>query len=179
MGYTTEFEGSFEINGELSDEHDAIIRNFIQTHNNKIWDPKCRKECDPAAPKSACKWMIQDKCEIFWSGEEKFYDYVEWIEFLIQKFFIPWGYVVSGQVQWKGEEFRDVGEIGIENNIVTVESQMEIKKNLKSQVKKLTKLLEERDSYIKYLEEHINCSPDGKLALEAKADFFKLSLKEN
>jgi hypothetical protein len=68
-----------------------------------------------------CQWIpTSDGTAIEWDGGEKFYDYVEWIEYLIANFFKPWGYVLNGSVEWSGEDREDVGVIEIANNEVNV-----------------------------------------------------------
>lgn len=46
------------------------------------------------------------------NGEEKFHHFTEWLEYLIQNFLAPWGYVVDGAVRWRGEDEGDVGTFG-------------------------------------------------------------------
>ena len=182
MGYTTEFEGYFDIKPDVTEEHERLIHQFIDVFNDNVWRRKSErtKELDKDAPQSRCSWYIEKNTNcLTWNGEEKFYEYVEWLEFLIKKFFTPLNYVLSGDVEWIGEDRSDFGTISIKNNTVTVESNLENKRRMKKQIKDMTKLIQERDTYIKYLEEHIKCSPDGELALEAKSDFMKLSLKES
>lgn len=58
--------------------------------------------------------------EISWDGGGKFYEYVEWIEYLLTHFLIPWGYVLNGEVYWDGEGSDDRGVIAITNNEVRV-----------------------------------------------------------
>ena len=53
-----------------------------------------------------------------WDEGEKFYDYVEWMEYLIEKILKPRGYVVNGQVTWQGEDSDDKGMIDIRANVV-------------------------------------------------------------
>lgn len=67
-----------------------------------------------------CQWVPTiDRMGIEWDGGEKFYNYVEWIEYLIQHFLAPSGYVVNGTVSWKGERWPDdVGTIVVSNNNV-------------------------------------------------------------
>jgi len=67
-----------------------------------------------------CQWLIQeDRQTIEWNGCEKFYDYVEWIIYFINKILEPRGYIVNGQVEWIGEDgFNDQGIITVKNNIV-------------------------------------------------------------
>jgi hypothetical protein len=67
-----------------------------------------------------CKWMPNDEgTAIEWDQGEKFYDYVEWIEYLIEKFLKPWGYVLNGTVEWSGEKREDLGKIVVADNVVT------------------------------------------------------------
>ena len=111
MGYTTDFYGKFAISKRLNKKHEKLLRDFCsQPHND---DKKC--------PGGYCQWVPDDDGEsIQWDGNEKFYDYVEWIEYLVKKFFDPWGYVLNGSVEWVGEDPRDVGKIEIINNKVNV-----------------------------------------------------------
>jgi hypothetical protein len=68
-----------------------------------------------------CQWIpTKDGSAIEWDGGEKFYDYVEWITYIIEHFLKPWGYVLNGVVEWSGEESADLGEIVIVNNTVSV-----------------------------------------------------------
>jgi hypothetical protein len=67
-----------------------------------------------------CQWVSsEDGTEIVWNGAEKFYYYVEWIEFIVKHFLTPWGKVLNGEVEWQGEERDDRGLIVIKNNTVT------------------------------------------------------------
>jgi len=68
-----------------------------------------------------CKWEPTDEDEIpgiRWSGAEKFYDYTEWLEYLIQHFLKPWGYTLNGKVAWEGEDSSDSGILHVKNNVV-------------------------------------------------------------
>lgn len=92
------------------------------------------EECDPSIidhnvppdsqPGLWCDWMvtenIYDNDVIEWSGNEKFYDYVEWIYYLRDRFFQPWGYTLNGIVMWQGECDSDSGDISIEENEINV-----------------------------------------------------------
>lgn len=67
-----------------------------------------------------CKWMpSEDRLGIEWDGVEKFYDYTEWLRYLIEHFLAPAGYVLEGEVEWQGEEPDDIGKIVVKNNEVT------------------------------------------------------------
>jgi len=68
-----------------------------------------------------CQWVPNNGgTAIIWDGGEKFYDYVDWIEYLIENFLKPWGYVLNGEVEWIGEDSNDRGMIVIKNNVVKV-----------------------------------------------------------
>jgi hypothetical protein len=67
-----------------------------------------------------CQWVIdEDESKLQWNGGEKFYDYVQWMHYLIDHFFAPWGYSLSGNITWRGEAFGDVGAIVVRNNAVS------------------------------------------------------------
>lgn len=55
---------------------------------------------------------------IVWDSGEKFYEYVEWIEFIIDNFLKPWGYKLNGKVDWYGEDYDDRGRIVVTDNVV-------------------------------------------------------------
>lgn len=67
-----------------------------------------------------CQWIINNDNQLIWDGGEKFYNYVEWLEYLIANFFEPKGYQLNGEIYWRGEEFSDSGVITVNNNDVTV-----------------------------------------------------------
>jgi uncharacterized protein (TIGR02996 family) len=69
-----------------------------------------------------CQWRpSEDGTAIVWDGGEKFYDYVEWLEYLILHFLNPWAYVLNGKVRWQGEVNEDRGVITVINNRVLAE----------------------------------------------------------
>src|SRR5215471_12940599 len=59
-----------------------------------------------------CQWVPTEHDDgIEWDGGEKFYHYAEWLQYIIDSFLAPWGYVVEGVVRWEGEEPGDVGHL--------------------------------------------------------------------
>lgn len=73
------------------------------------WEPR-------GAPGLWCNWTPNhDGSAIEWDEGEKFYSYVEWMQFIIDRFLGPWGYVLSGQVEYQGERNDDMGIISIKN----------------------------------------------------------------
>jgi len=68
-----------------------------------------------------CQWIPNNNgTEIEWDGEEKFYDHVEWIEYIIKNFIKPWNYYLNGEVEWQGDERDDIGKIVVKNNAVSI-----------------------------------------------------------
>jgi hypothetical protein len=67
-----------------------------------------------------CQWTPNEfGTAIVWDQGEKFYYYVEWLEYIINHFLTPWGYVVNGKVKWAGEDEADHGTIVVKDNKVT------------------------------------------------------------
>ena len=68
-----------------------------------------------------CQWMIDDDGNLVWDGGEKFYEYGEWLTYLIDHFLAPSGYVCNGEIEFQGEDMNDFGTIHVKDNVVTVE----------------------------------------------------------
>lgn len=94
-----------------------ISRNFGQEDDGTIIDSNGWR-CS-VHPSLWCHWIIEDN-KLMWDGGEKFYDYVEWLEYLIKHFFAPLGYVLNGDIEWEGEERDDCGTIHVVNNKITI-----------------------------------------------------------
>jgi hypothetical protein len=66
-----------------------------------------------------CQWIpSQDGKSLEWDGNEKFYDYLEWLEYIIKHFLVRWGVTANGAVTYCGEESSDTGIITVVNNTV-------------------------------------------------------------
>jgi hypothetical protein len=58
-----------------------------------------------------CRWAPSaGGTAIQWSGFEKFYHHVEWLEYLCEHFLEPWGYTLEGQVDWIGQDGEQQGD---------------------------------------------------------------------
>lgn len=76
-----------------------------------------------------CQWVVRPaepdenaptaSTILEWDGGEKFYEYVEWMEYLIEHFFSRWGYTLNGEISWQGEEPGDIGLIIVDDSKVT------------------------------------------------------------
>ena len=66
-----------------------------------------------------CQWEpTEDGTAIVWNSGEKFYRYTEWLIYLIEHFIKPWGYSLTGRVDWQGEDSDDIGVIWVRKNVV-------------------------------------------------------------
>ena len=67
-----------------------------------------------------CQWRLDDETTLAWDGSEKFYNYIEWLQYLIAHFFEPWGIKVNGEVTWQGEDNADIGKIIVKDNEIEI-----------------------------------------------------------
>ena len=154
MGYSTSFEGQFNIDKKLDDQTTEFLMKLSSTRrmkrdNNLLpktgfekygfesWgidgefyvdsggeagqaretSIKDYNSSSAAQPGLWCDWIItEDRLGIKWGGGEKFYYYVEWLEYIIEKVLKPRNYVLSGMVSYQGEEYEDFGQIKVKNN---------------------------------------------------------------
>jgi hypothetical protein len=88
-----------------------------QDKDKSIIEYNCPPENQPGL---WCKWAIEAG-SLQWNGNEKFYNYVEWLQYLIDNFFKPWGYLLNGNIKWRGEEVHDSGNIIVNDNVILVQ----------------------------------------------------------
>lgn len=107
----------YGIEGEYYYNKDDFA-NCGQTPDNSITDFNMPPSTQPGL---WCQWIYSEEDNIIeWNGGEKFYNYVDWIKYIIEKILNPNGYKLNGVVKWQGEESFDRGEIQITNNKVRV-----------------------------------------------------------
>jgi hypothetical protein len=160
MGYTTTFQGQFNLDKPLTEAHAAYLKLFSETRRmardefktdllpdplrqavglpvgedgcyfvgsddvcgQDFGHPSVVRPNDPPyrQPGLWCQWVpTEDRTGIEWDRGEKFYDYAEWLEYLIDHFLRPWGYTLNGRVRWRGEDFDDIGTLVVEDNVVS------------------------------------------------------------
>lgn len=100
-------------------QYDSLDKEDVKPSKGTVLDYNSPPKTQPGL---WCQWLIQkDKQTIKWDGGEKFYEYIQWIEYLINSVLKPRGYIVNGKVEWIGEDsFNDQGIITVKNNIVIV-----------------------------------------------------------
>lgn len=97
---------------------DEDFGTYWSRHQKQIEDGLCQ-------PGLWCQWTVEQQFEggeyvLVWDGGEKFYNYVEWLKYLIQHFFEKWGVKLNGEITWEGEDSGDMGKIVVVDNDVTV-----------------------------------------------------------
>lgn len=146
MGYSTDFEGKLKFNKQLSVDDLNFLKKLANTRRMKrnvgpeygidgefyvdgggmmgqdrednIVD---YNEPPQTQPSLWLDWEpTEDGWYLEWNGTEKFYSYIEWLEYLIEKILKPKGYSLDGEITWQGEEPSDIGKIIVDNNIITV-----------------------------------------------------------
>lgn len=118
MGYTTQFDGIIQFDRELTVEEMNDLKQLAE----EPYESDFFKKFAETKPDAYLQWYpTEDGTGLEWDGGEKFYKYVEWLEWLMQYFFEPKEIRCSGIVNWQGEEIGDVGKITVSNNVVTTE----------------------------------------------------------
>ena len=67
-----------------------------------------------------CDWVPTDDGQniLVQDDGETFYNFPQWLEYIIANFLAPWGYSLDGQVQWRGEDWSDEGTLLVRKNRV-------------------------------------------------------------
>lgn len=150
MGYTTEFDGKFTFDKQLDKETFTLLKGLSETRRMKrnmedvygvdgefyvggegIHQLENRHDTivDNNTPPSTqpslwLQWIPTENGKYLeWDGEEKFYNYIEWLEYIIEKILTPNGYKLNGEVEYYGEEADDKGTIAIIDNNIIVSSE--------------------------------------------------------
>ncbi len=115
-------DGGYFVNQKWDEEHgwvSVIDYNLPASTQPSLW----------------CHWIpTSDGRGIQWDGEEKFYHYNAWLQYLIVHFLKPWGYLVNGSVKWIGEDCSDVGQIKVENNTILLPAGRDFLKEVASPI---------------------------------------------
>ena len=108
MGYTTNFVGSLKPTPKLTVKQKNTINNFKEVRHYQ-----------DGYPGIWCQWIIKDGV-LVWDGSEKFYNYTEWLQYLIDNYFTEWKVLLNGQIEFQGGRIEDRGLIKVTNNIIEV-----------------------------------------------------------
>ena len=126
-------EGEYFVGGEdsLGLKDSSVIDNNtppgqigydVKMDFEKRWKENTRRtdagECQPGL---WCQWIVEgdeDGMVLKWDEVEKFYEYVNWLKYLINHFFSKWGVLLNGEIEWYGEDRSDMGKIIVKDNVV-------------------------------------------------------------
>lgn len=123
VGLPVGTDGAFVLAVENPDEHwttDGITLEPPKVGAREGW-LKNMWQPPTGVPNGWCHWQL-DPDESALRGPEdsaKFYGYHAWLRYLIQTFFHPWGYKLTGEIYWEGEERDDIGKFDVTDNVVT------------------------------------------------------------
>lgn len=121
MGYTTTFSGYLGFGRQLIVDEEKALETFVgqgRAFEGVSW-------------LSYCQWELnENKDGLCWDGGEKFYYYVEWLEYLNKTLFIPWGVPLRGTIEYSGEEAGDSGIIVAKDGKITQITIREMAKKL-------------------------------------------------
>lgn len=144
MGYTTDFSGEFKLNKKLDDKTFQYLIKFNESRrmkrdlpskygtdgefyvngNGMFGQDRERDIVDYNRPPSTqpglwCQWRpTDDGMSIMWDGGEKFYEYREWIVYIVQNFLAPQGYTLTGNITFQGEDDDDRGTLVMQDNVL-------------------------------------------------------------
>jgi hypothetical protein len=113
MGYTTYFDGEVALDKPLTEDHKEILQHLCEADHRE-------EQAKGLTPGIWCQWEPnEDGTAIHHDKGEKFYDYIEWMSHIMDKYLTPWGYKANGCISWDGEESDDDGVIDVIDNVVT------------------------------------------------------------
>jgi hypothetical protein len=151
MGYSTTFTGHLDLSTPLNDHQQKFLDYFVncrqciykQLHDNhpifemiKNCNLPMKKEYlvsdndhdvklfndHTGKPSLNCDWIVEDN-QLKWNENEKFYNYLEWLQYLIDNFFNVWNIKLNGIMDYKGEDLGDCGTIVVNDSIITITTQ--------------------------------------------------------
>lgn len=114
------FFGDLGVNGEYFAPES---KSYGQEYDDSIIDYNGYKRS--VQPGLWCQWIIEGN-ELVWDEGEKFYNYIEWLKYLIENFFEPLGYKLNGTITWDGEDSDDFGVINVTDNVVDIQYGMRL-----------------------------------------------------
>lgn len=137
--------GELCFNGELGCEGAYFVGGLGFMGQNTDMSVIDQNEPSSDQPGLWCQWVINEKNNCLeWNGHEKFYNYEAWLDYLIDNFFEPLGYVLNGDIEWQGEESDDIGTIHVVNNMVDMEYGISVHSSKDIETETLIKELEKR-----------------------------------
>jgi len=112
MGYSTEFKGQFDLDVRLPREYEDRLL-LLQDQDTRDLDD------DEDYPGYFCQWILsKDRMHLRWDLGEKFNDYAEWLQWIIDEICTPAGVLLTGRVEYQGDDVGDHGFLVIKDGQV-------------------------------------------------------------
>ncbi len=116
MSYSITLTGQFNLDRPLTVSQLRALEAFADTRHD--W------RTDKTVPQYGyhCLWVATKDGTGIWAsnGGESFHAFDDWLKIVIDRFIKPWGLVLNGTVEWKGEEAGDLGKLVVVDNVLTV-----------------------------------------------------------
>ena len=150
MGYTTEFHGRIKGSPPLNAKETTFLNKFASTRRmdrengpyfvngsgfkGQDGDDDVIDENRPPRdqPGLWCQWVASHTGKsIEWDGNEKFYDSVEWMRYIIDHFlrpdclakkelpFLQANHICNGEIEAQGEDLNDRWMLIVKDNVVS------------------------------------------------------------
>ena len=106
--------------GYLGDEGEFFISNTKSLGQDKDDSVLDYNEPSLKQPGLWCQWIVsEDGKYLMWDRGEKFYNYIEWLEYIIENFVKTQDKLkVNGYLVYMGEDVHDIGIIEVKNNMM-------------------------------------------------------------
>ena len=104
--------------GEFFYHEEDVSGTFNETHEKSILNGNKPPKNMPGL---WCGWKFsKDGSKLKWNKIEKFYCYIDWLKYIRDTFLIPLNIVISGSVNFQGEDEDDNGIIICTDNKIKV-----------------------------------------------------------
>lgn len=112
MGYTTKFSGSVKLSRPLTLKEAKTFLTWSDDRDSIEFGDKEKIS-------SYLQWVLSKSLDrIGWDGNEKFYDYEKWMQFVCD-WLTEIGVGANGDLTWSGESADDVGVLSVKDNLVS------------------------------------------------------------
>lgn len=122
MGYYTSFSGEFYFDKPVTDEHQAVFDELINTDSDAF--KLSAAEVKTRLAGGWCPWVLEkdfgDEYGVHCPESCKAYEFEYWLLYIVENFAKPFGYTLTGLVSWYGEDNSDMGRVEIRDNELRV-----------------------------------------------------------
>lgn len=128
------YVGTEETNPNCGQEHTEDVLDFneaagaVKMNDGEAWADFFQRQqaaikAGSCQPGLWCQWIITENgTQLEWDGGEKFYEYEAWLQWMIDHFFNRWGVKLNGKIDWRGDNFDDMGSIIVKDSKVKIKN---------------------------------------------------------